>query len=229
MFSFFGSKSKIVNLYPEPKYDSIIEPFCGSARYSLKYFEKDIWIYDIDPVIIGVWKYLQKASPKDILSLPDVPNATVLESIDGFSQLAQEEKWLIGFCSNGGSAQPKHVSGRHNFNSFNLDKIRISKNLYKIKHWHIVQACYDEILNRDATWFIDSPYIDKGKYYKHNKINYDHLSKWCLSRKGCIIVCEAGSATWMNFRPLREIPFTHYKKGDNKGKKTLELIWTKGF
>ena len=32
MFSYYGSKSKIVNYYPPPKYSKIIEPFCGSGE-----------------------------------------------------------------------------------------------------------------------------------------------------------------------------------------------------
>ena len=133
MYSFYGSKSKIVDLYHPPKYRTVFEPFCGSARYSLKYFENDIVISGIDTKIIAIWKYLKNASAQDIVKLPDIPNATVLESVDGFSQLCQEEKWLIGFCCNGGSAQPKNVSGRHNFNSWNRDKIRIAHELYKIR------------------------------------------------------------------------------------------------
>jgi site-specific DNA-adenine methylase len=35
MFSYYGSKSKIVKYYPCPAHDKIIEPFAGSARYSL--------------------------------------------------------------------------------------------------------------------------------------------------------------------------------------------------
>jgi hypothetical protein len=33
MFSYFGSKSKIVNLYPAPKYDLIIEPSATREPY----------------------------------------------------------------------------------------------------------------------------------------------------------------------------------------------------
>lgn len=43
MFSYYGSKSKIVNYYPPPKENIIIEPFAGSARYSLKYFDNPIF------------------------------------------------------------------------------------------------------------------------------------------------------------------------------------------
>ena len=66
MFSYYGSKSKIVHLYPTPKMDKIIEPFAGSARYSLKYWTKDILILDKYSVIIDIWKYLQNASKNDI-------------------------------------------------------------------------------------------------------------------------------------------------------------------
>jgi len=92
--------------------------------------------------VFNVWKYLQNATEKEVLSLPDVPNQTVLEKINGFSQLSNQEKWLIGFCCNGGSAQPKNVSGKHNFNSWNKDKIRIAKNLYKVCHWNILLGSY---------------------------------------------------------------------------------------
>jgi len=34
MFSYYGSKSKIVDYYPPPKHKRIIEPFAGSARYT---------------------------------------------------------------------------------------------------------------------------------------------------------------------------------------------------
>jgi len=37
MFSYYGSKKKIVKYYPEPVHDVIIEPFAGAAWYSLEY------------------------------------------------------------------------------------------------------------------------------------------------------------------------------------------------
>ena len=46
MFSYYGSKSKLVDYYPPPKFDKIIEPFAGSARYSLKYWQNDILLID---------------------------------------------------------------------------------------------------------------------------------------------------------------------------------------
>lgn len=74
MFSYYGSKSKLVNLYPRPQHGKIIEPFAGSARYSLKYFENEIELYDLSAYVIEVWNYLINASEKDVLTLPNVPS-----------------------------------------------------------------------------------------------------------------------------------------------------------
>ncbi len=225
MWSFYGSKSKIVNKYPKPIYDTIIEPFAGSAKYSLEYWEREVLLMDVDPIICSIWNYLKSASSVDILSLPDIPNATKLVEVEGFSQLCQEEKWLIGFCCNGGSAQPKNTSGRHNFNSWNKDKIRISKNLGKIRHWSIINDSYETKSNVNATWFIDPPYLEKGKWYKYSQIDYVHLGNWCQSRLGQIIVCEGGNANWLSFQKLTDVPFTHFKNEDDKHRQTSELIW----
>lgn len=32
MFSYYGAKTKIVDYYPKPLFDKIVEPFAGSAR-----------------------------------------------------------------------------------------------------------------------------------------------------------------------------------------------------
>ena len=69
MFSYYGSKSKIVQYYPSPTCDKIIEPFAGSARYSLRYWEKDILLVDKYKEIVDIWNYLQRAGEKDILGL----------------------------------------------------------------------------------------------------------------------------------------------------------------
>ncbi len=49
-----------MNLYPPPKFDKIIEPFAGSARYSLKYWQKDVTLIDKYEVIVRTWKWLQQ-------------------------------------------------------------------------------------------------------------------------------------------------------------------------
>ena len=91
MFSYYGSKSKIVHLYPTPKYDDINEPFAGSARYSLRFWDRNITLIDKYPVIVEVWKYLQQASVKDILGLPKLKKGMLISDI---KTISKEEKLL---------------------------------------------------------------------------------------------------------------------------------------
>ncbi|HBD93003.1 MAG TPA: hypothetical protein DC057_02395 [Spirochaetia bacterium] len=214
MWSYYGRKKKIIKKYPKPIYSKIIEPFAGTASYAYQYWENDIIICDIYEKIVKIWKYLQQARPSDILKLPDVENAEYIK--DKHQWLCDEERWLIGFCINNASPMPKHTAGRMNFNSWNRDKKYISENLYKIKHWQIVQDDYRNLKNEIATWFIDAPYQFQ-KLYVHNKIDYNSLKDYCLSRNGQVIVCENSSANWMDFTPLVKL--------SGQRTKTLEVMW----
>jgi site-specific DNA-adenine methylase len=133
LWSYYGSKSKIVNKYPSPIFDKIIEPFAGTAKYAYKYWEKEVELYDLFPDIINIWNYLKNAKPEDILQLPDV---SYKEDIRKYTQLCEEERLLIGYCINRGSASRRNIAQK--FNSWNTDKIRIANDLFKIKHWKII-------------------------------------------------------------------------------------------
>ncbi len=76
-FSFFGSKYRLSIFYPEPIYDTIIEPFAGSAGYALCHAEKNIHLYDIDPIITKLWEWLINVDENVILNLPDLPRGTI--------------------------------------------------------------------------------------------------------------------------------------------------------
>ena len=221
MFSYYGSKSKIIGKYPEPTHNLVIEPFAGSAQYALRYYERKVVLVEKYDKIFRVWKYLQQAQPKDVTGLPDVSASTRLEEIDGFSQLELEEKWLIGLCSNQGSASPKNVSRARN--GWNRQKHKIASNLHKIRHWDIRLGSYETIENTEATWFIDPPYQIQGKWYtkgcKNKDIDYLHLSEWCRSRDGQVIVCENKGADWLDFKPLVDFHGQIHKR--------TEVIWTK--
>lgn len=72
MFSYFGSKHRLARRYPEPDYDTIVEPFAGSAGYSFygTRWRKRVYLYDVDENVVEVWRYLIEASADDIMSLP---------------------------------------------------------------------------------------------------------------------------------------------------------------
>ena len=92
-FSFYGSKWRLAPRYPPPRYATIIEPFAGSAGYSLRYPEREIILIDKDPIVAGLWRWLISASPDDILSLPVLKRG---ESLDDY-EMPREARWLMGF------------------------------------------------------------------------------------------------------------------------------------
>lgn len=219
MFSYYGSKSKIIDLYPAPKYDKIIEPFAGSARYALKYWDRDVLLVDNYKVIIDLWHWLQQCNKQDILRLPTLKRGQTVNDFD----LSDIEKKFIGFYAKTGNSTPcLRASDRtlvHRPHLQDYQKQNIASNLEKIRHWKIEFGDYRNIPNQEATWFIDPPYEHGGHAYKQSNKNIDYfsLSKWCKERNGQIIVCENTSASWMDFMPLRKM------KGSVKI--TTEAIW----
>ena len=215
MFSYYGSKSKVVNYYPPPKFNKIIEPFAGSARYSLKYFDREIIINEKYEVVYNIWKWLQQCNENDIIKLPTPkPKEDIREY-----NLSKNELDFMGFIINRGSVSPKNKVGNFSDGLQNTLKT-ISKNLFKIKHWDIRLGDYTDLGNEKATWFIDPPYQFGGEHYKESSknLNFKDLAEWCKSRNGQIIVCENTKATWMDFKPMKEMYGSQYK--------TTEAIWS---
>lgn len=217
MFSYYGSKSKVVGYYPKPQHDKIIEPFAGSARYSLKHFEKDVLLVDKYEIIVKIWHYLQAASKQDILSLP-TPKLGETINRDDFDCI--EQAWLMGFLVQQGVNAPRLTVTKFAENNIGTQKKNIAEQLYKIKHWKIEQGDYTTIKNETATWFIDPPYQYGGEWYvKSNKtINFNSLADWCMDRKGQVIVCENTKADWLPFRQMAVMTGTKYT--------TTEAIWS---
>lgn len=219
MFSYYGSKSKIVHLYPPPKYGTIIEPFAGSARYSLKYFDRNVIINDKYPVVYKMWKWLQVCSKQDILSLatPKLGQTIVIQDYD-----CEEAFLLMSFIIKSGTATPAYTVCKNRGELGQIDRIKrkIAGHLFKIRHWEVMGVDFSDLNNVEATWFIDPPYANGGEYYAcgANLIDFPALADWCKSRKGQIIVCENTKATWLPFKPVTRMTGTMFT--------TTEAIWT---
>jgi site-specific DNA-adenine methylase len=201
MFSYYGSKSKLAQYYPYPKYNAIIEPFAGSARYSLfgENWKKQVILIDKYKIIADLWRYLiEEATPERILNLPDVAAGQCVDDLP----VSNIEKQLIGFCVNRGCTSPCHYPGQ--WNIWASDKKRIATELHKIKHWKIIEGTYLDAPDLEATWFIDPPYQKVKRDYVVGKKNlsFDALSQFCKSRKGQVIVCENLGADWLPFKRL---------------------------
>jgi len=215
MWSYYGSKSKIVHLYPAPIYPKIIEPFAGTARYSLRYYDRDILLVDKYDVIVDIWKWLQKATKEEILSLPMLDkNELIPDEIQGV------QRDFLGFLVVGGASKPQFKVT--SFDGVNVpnDLKRTAKQLFKIRKWEIKLGDYFAVPNQEATWFIDPPYQFGGDGYviSNKDLDYQELAEWCKSRKGQVIVCENSKADWLPFKPLKIL--------HGQVHKTQEVIWS---
>lgn len=201
-FYYFGRKKRLANEYPAPEHTQIVEPFAGSAAYSLhgQRWKNDVWINDLDPEIIALWHYLQQTSRETIESLPDLNPG---EKLSDHKQLAPEERTLISLHIGPGKNKSNDVVSQ--FSRWPAGKKYVAQTIHKIKHWKITNLSYSQLPDIEATWFIDPPYQRSGKLYRFNNINFDHLANWSTQRQGLVIVCEQNGADWLPFVPLTSI------------------------
>ncbi len=216
-FSYFGSKSRLSSNYPAPKHGKIVEPFAGSAGYSCLHYQSQVTLYEKDPVIHGIWKFLIEASEGDILGLP--------LDVEGLSALSGSPRNLIGFWFQRGGTSPLMRmnawgrSGKYPYSFWSLQtRRRIARQVEEIKHWRAFNLPYEDLVPSEATWFVDPPYESMGNYYRHGPkgIDYQHLAEWCKRLPGQVIVCEEAGAKWLPFSPLyraRNVRNSKYQEG----------------
>lgn len=205
LFSYFGSKWRLARRYPRPRYPLIIEPFAGSAGYSLRYWERDVHLVDSFPTVANLWRYLIGATPEQITALPD--------DFDLDEQgLIEEERALMGFWAGKARAYPADRrtpwADRHPDRALWWGprvKARLVHEVTRIKHWRATCGDYRQLPMVEATWFIDPPYQFHGQCYAHGsrKLDYDELREWVLRLPGQVLVCEGEGADWLPFRPIR--------------------------
>lgn len=205
-FTYFGSKHNLAGSYPPPEHDTVIEPFAGSAAYATWHYKKNVVLYDVYPVICGVWEWLIKATAEDVMRLPI--NVTDLTEL----AICQEAKWLIGFWLKKGNAYPVTIPHARMRGGLRPDshwgsmiRARIAKNVYKIKHWKVHYKSYADAPDEVATWFIDPPYTRSGSAYKHYDVEYTQLREWTANRRGQVIACGQPGDDWVDFNMSRNI------------------------
>lgn len=220
-FPFYGSKYRLARHYPAPS-GVVVEPFAGSACYATWTGAERAILVDADPNIAAVWHYLLSASAEDIESLPEIHGEG--ESVDDHD-LSDGAKALIGFWLTKG-AQPVRRRGayaandkwRHLFWRPQI-KERISSQLDRIAQWQFIQGDFTRSPRiEDATYFIDPPYQQAGKYYRVKFDRFDELADWSRDLPGRAIVCEGEGATWLPFSPMGD--FKTFATGSSP-----EVVW----
>lgn len=227
-FSYYGSKWKLSQrgVYPPPVHETIVEPFAGSAGYSMAHHRHRVVLVERDDHIAGVWRYLIGADPARIRSLPDVPSEGTTWDLD----VADEERNLIGLWL---SRASKHVrrtpSGWMRKFPEKLwwgprARERIASQLPAIRHWTVIEADYTEAPDLEATWYVDPPYQQQGQIYRtggNGTLDYEALGDWVRSRRGQVIACEAEGADWLPFEPI-------VRHQGNTGRMVTEVAYTSG-
>jgi hypothetical protein len=179
-------------------------------------------------MLYGVWRYLIRASEREIRHLPDLAPHQAVDDL----KVIQEAKWLIGLWLNRGVSTPRKSPSKWMRDgirpgSFWGERVRetIASQVGRIRHWQVTNCSYvDAPSRRSATWFVDPPYQRAGKHYRFSSdsIDYSHLSAWCRQRRGQVIVCENDGADWLPFRPLAVVKTTRALH------RSKEVVWIKG-
>lgn len=226
---FYGGKWRAAPHYPKPEYATIIEPFAGSAGYSLRYADRKVILIERDPVIAELWRYLISVTGEELRRIPDVMSVDELPS-----WVPEGGRSLVGFVMNDACARPRErlsagrlklrSMGRH-FEGWTPARAeRTAQAVEGIRHWKVLEGSYHIAPDVEATWFVDPPYSGPaGRHYVFDAIDYSDLAHWSKSRKGQVMVCENVGADWLPFVPFKDLKGGIGKFGTKE--KSREALW----
>jgi hypothetical protein len=228
--NYFGSKVQSAHRYPAPRHATIVEPFCGGAGYSLCHRTHAVELRDVNPDVVGAWRYLIETPSAEIMRLPLLaPGESVPSDLEPGARLLIG--WNVGM--NGARPQGNLVpcSARVPSSFWGESKRRnLAALADQIRHWRVTLGSYEEAPDIEATWFVDGPYFGRvGAHYPHGSeaINFRHLAEWCRSRRGQVIVCEGVGAEWLPFEAhhVHASAPTHDRPGRRR---STEVLWLGG-
>jgi hypothetical protein len=227
VFYFYGGKRRLARFYPPPQYKVVVEPFAGSAAYSVTHLVpvkgvraiNEVILVEKDPRVCAIWRQLLAMSTDDILNYP-IPKA---------GERTSDFLLMTSACSNRiARTQEMTVTKRMPLVLKRMFK-QIAAVLPHVKgRVEIIEGDHKKAPDIKATWFIDPPYHVNGRPQQRGmgyaegcnsySLDYDALAQWSRSRQGQKIVCEQEGATWL--------PFEHLRLARNSiGRNTTEVVW----
>jgi site-specific DNA-adenine methylase len=228
VFYFYGGKRRLARFYPPPQHNVVVEPFAGSASYSVTHLvpvkgertvERAILI-EKDPRVCELWERLLAMDPAKLLEYP-IPKA---------GERTSDFLYMTSACSNRISRTAEMTVTTRMPVVLKRMFRQIAAVLPHVKgRVEIIQGDYTQAPNIEATWFIDPPYHVDGRPQSRGmgyadgcdsfSLDYDALATWCHERRGQRIVCEQDGADWL--------PFEHLRPARNSiGNKVTEVVWT---
>lgn len=224
MFDYYGSKNALAGAYPAPVHGLIIEPFAGSAAYSMHWLARNTGLRSLlvekSRRVYEAWMWLKSARESDLDALLD--ECRLGERTTNFFVMATQASNAFFRC------------GYMTVNKRMVERLpgsvrRMKQLLPVMERVEIVNGDYSDIQDREATWFIDPPYQPvngsiRGMGYDmrggctSDRLDYRALGEWCRSRSGQVIVCEQEGADWLPFREFRSAT-------NSLDRKYVEMIW----
>lgn len=232
MFYYYGGKRRLARFYPPPLHDVIVEPFAGSASYSMRHLSPStrarpverVILVEKDPRVCEIWERLLAMEPRDLAEYP-IPAAG--DRTDDFLLMTAACSNRIARTSSMIVTKRMPIVIRRMFQ-------QIARVLPHAKdRVEIIHGDYTEAPEIEATWFVDPPYWVNGRAqagtdrpqgmgYAPNcdssSLDYEALATWCRERRGQKIVCEQNGAEWLPFEHLRWAR-------DSLGNNAAEVVW----
>lgn len=212
----------------------IFEPYAGSAGYSLNYADFDVVIWEDDPHLFYLWKYLIDADTKPchVLDIPvGLPVGMDIQDpelgLDSGQRLLLKH-WQrtnnVGECWT--ISKWGHLPGQWTANT----RARVADEMMAIKHWRLQPIDWQT----PGTYFVDSPYQFNYQYRfpKTEKFNHADLAVKVLGAPtgSRVIVTEAtcpktgAVPDYLPFKPSHRQVTSRRKTGNNTH--SNELIFT---
>lgn len=226
-FKFYGSKYRIAPKYPAPEFETIVEPFAGSASYSTLHADRKVVLVENDPDVAALWQWLIRTPGSEIRRLPvcpDLPAGFDIRNVEA----SREAQLLIRYWQRVGRSRCWTISKWGHLSGFwcAATRDRVAAQVDAIRHW---RAYFGDLPARPApidalTWFLDPPYQAQSTVYGAAP-DLPALARWTRQLRGQVIVCEAPGSTWLPFRPFTTALNGPAGSGDGR-KQRPELIWT---
>lgn len=237
LFKWFGSKWSSSRYYPPPAFETVVEPYAGSAGYALRHAAGHrVIIAERDPHLRQLWRWLiSDATAQAILDIPlDVEVGRDIRTLglsDGQALLLKtwQRTNNVGNCWTVSAWGSKPGQWTPN------TRQRVAEEFSAVRRW-IVADSAEELFatppSVPATWFVDPPYQFNYRY-KARTFSYDDLAEKidAISKiPGQVVVCEArcprtGEApAWLPFTDFRRTVTSRRKAGNHTHSSELVYI-----